>query len=194
MPEASDANRMIARRLATTFGGSASVTRYWDDRRDNCIDILVVKDRPQRGVSSYGTIGLSDAHAEDDGTDRHTGMEMLGVCSQDSQNFGNILASAAFCVINSHWECRRGTIFPDLIATYHPLLAMRHLFFVSAHLWEGQLSKLGVENKTVDWLLAIPISDGERAYAEMHGAAELERWFDGHNADTFNLGRPSSIA
>jgi hypothetical protein len=53
------------------------------------------------------------------------------------------------------------------------------------------LTTLELEGKTVAWLLGVPISDGERSFAEENGGDALEALFEEHQIDIFDLTRPS---
>ena len=46
--------------------------------------------------------------------------------------------------------------------------------------------------KTVAWLLAVPITDAEAAYAGQHGAEALEDLFERAQIDLFDLDRDSA--
>jgi len=48
-------------------------------------------------------------------------------------------------------------------------------------------------DKKVTWLLAIPISDKERKYAETEGGEKLEELFESENVDFYDLNRQSLL-
>jgi hypothetical protein len=59
MPSISAADKAIAKAAAQAFGGRPRVARFWDDDHASSVDILTCEDRPQEGVVSYSTVGLS---------------------------------------------------------------------------------------------------------------------------------------
>jgi hypothetical protein len=54
---------------------------------------------------------------------------------------------------------------------------MRHFLFVPPFLWEDHLNTLDLDGRKVAWLLAVPISEDERAFAEANGSEKLEELF-----------------
>jgi hypothetical protein len=189
---ASDANKIIAKAIAEAFGGRPSVTRYWDDAHAHHVDVATLHDHPHPAVSSYATIGLSDWPLPRRPPDDSLRVELLGACRTKHEVFGNILASAAFCVINSQWACSPGAIFTNVVSAYHQS-SMAHLLFVPPFLWEEQFETLRLSTKTVAWLLVVPISDAERSFAESQGSEALEGLFEQRSIDIYDLDRPSIL-
>jgi hypothetical protein len=56
----SESNKIVAKTAVNAFGGTPRVTRFWDDDHVSSVDILSCEDGPQKGVTAYPTIGLSD--------------------------------------------------------------------------------------------------------------------------------------
>ncbi len=193
MTGASDENRTIAKAAASAFGGRPKVVRHWDEHEKSSVDILICADRPQKGVTAYSTIGLSESPLLKEGEDIGVRVELVGACASSCGEFANILSTAAFCIVNSGWFCSPGTIFPDVVGMYECSSTMRHLLFVPPFLWEGELETLHLEARTVAWLLAVPISEAEYRFAEAEGADELERAFERAQIDIFNINRPSVL-
>lgn len=191
MDDVTDANRRLARTAAEAFGGKPRVTRYWDDDHKSFVDLLVSVDRPQAGVASYSTIGLSDHLLMKDGKDYGVRVEFVGACGTSFKKFDNIIATAAFCVINSKWFCYPGAIFPDVVHMYKASKTLKHIFFAPPFLWENKLKTMELGDKKVTWLLLVPISDQEMQLAETEGSDKLEELFIEKQIDIFNLNRVS---
>jgi hypothetical protein len=166
---------------------------YGDENGRSTVDILSSRNRPKRGMVSYGTVNLSDWPLYQDGKEVGVRVEIVGACGSQFKAFGNAVATAAFCVINSKWFCCPGAIFPDAISMYDCSPTMRHFFFLPPFLWEDDLKTMEFPEKTVAWLLAVPISEEERRYAGKHGWESLEGLFAERNIDMFNLARPSEV-
>jgi len=192
MPNVSASNKIIAKTAAKMFGGKAKVTRYWDDEHKSFVDILVCRDAPQVGVNSYATVCLSDTQMYLNGKEYPARLEMVGACGQKTNGFENALATAAFFIINSEWCCYPGAIFPDVLRMYALSSTMQHFLFTTPYLWEN-LKTLDLPDKKVAWLLAVPISDAERQYADEHGAEKLENVFVEIQIDIFNINRISAV-
>ncbi|GDY34022.1 suppressor of fused domain protein [Gandjariella thermophila] len=189
MSTVSESNRTIARTAAAAFGGRPTVTRYWDDNHHSSVDILTCADQPTEGVNSYATLGLSDTPLTRDGAQFPVRVELVGACANNVDFFPNALSTAAFYVINDHLFCQPGTIFPRVIEMYDPDITMKHLMFVSPFIWGDAPHTLELPDKTVAWLLAVPIAEEERRYAETHGAEALEDLFEQAQIDIFDIDR-----
>lgn len=186
-------NKSIARIVANAFGGKPEVHQYLDEAGHSSVGLLVSIDRPQRGISSYSTIGLSDFPNLIGGDDKGVRIELVGACASSVRKFPNILTTAAFCVINSKWTCYPGAIFPDVVSAFNCSKTMKHLMFVPPFLWEENLHTLEFQNKTVAWLLAVPISEEEFRFAESEGADNLEALFEKNQIDIFDINRPTIV-
>jgi antitoxin YqcF len=167
------------------------VSRFVDDNSMSSIDILEAGNKPDRGLISYATVGLSAHILLRDGKDYGAGVELLGVCRSESQFFGNVLATAAFCIINSRWFCAPGIIFPNVIPV--PDTPMKNIYFAYPFPWQDAFVSRSLHERTVAWLLAVPVTDAETELASRFGPAELERQLEGAGIDLFDLNRASIV-
>ncbi|MGC5935662.1 suppressor of fused domain protein [Ralstonia pseudosolanacearum] len=190
MSGVSDVNKKIARHIASKFGGSPKVTRYWSDDQAISVDLLAAAGSPCSGVMSYGTIGLSDhpVRINDDGDE--VCVELLGACADAVKNFPNALTTAAFYTIRNQWHCVHGGVLQNALDMYKLSVTMKHFLFTSPFLWEG-FNGVDFGDKKVHWLLAVPISDAEHAYLQDHGLDALERAFEDRQIDIFDINRDS---
>jgi len=190
MTPVSEDNKAIARAVISAFGGSPQIHRFWDESKIGSVDIVECPDRPEAGVSSFGTIGVSDTPNQAEPGGKDTRIELLGACSAPTSGFDNVLSMAAFSVINTRRFCAPGVIFPNIVAMYGLSQTMKHLMFVQPFLWDGALTTLELETKQVAWLLAVPISEAEYAMAKDQGSDALEEQFELQQIDLFDLNRP----
>lgn len=188
----SDENRIIAKSALRTFGGKPSVSKYWDGNNDSSVDMLSTVNRPFDGITSYSTIGLSDYSIGLIVDETPLRIEIVGASATDYEQFPNILASCAFCIINSKFLVSHGEIFRDIIQVYYPNSDMKHVLFLSPFLWED-LKTLELQNKKVAWLLAVPISQDEYLFAQEKGVDSLEELFEQEDIDIFDLERESVL-
>ena len=193
MPDVSTDNKTIARTAVGAFGGSPKVTRFWDADEESFVDLLTCEGGPRDGVTSFSTLGLSDSPLLVDGREAGIRVELVGACASTCDAFGNILSTAAFCIINSKWSCSPGTMFPDIVGMYDCSSTMKHLLFVPPFLWEERLETLDFDSKTVAWLLAVPVSDAEYAFAQSEGVEALENLFEEKQIDIYDINRPSVL-
>lgn len=188
----SESNKKMARTLAGAFGGQPEVIRYWDEKKCSSVDVLICNNAPQKNVCTYGTIGLSDHPIEKDGAEIAVRVELVAAFGSSFEEAANVISTAAFCVMNSKWEIGPGVIFPDVVSMYRKKSEMKHVLFSSPFLWEN-LTTQRFEDKTVAWLMLIPVSEKEYQFAEMNGAAALEDLFVSKQIDLFNLDRVSAL-
>lgn len=184
--------RIIAEKERETIGGSPHVFRYYDDSERIHVDILSSADRPCRGAVSYATIGLSEYDTGLLAGGKRLGIELLGACDAGEPSFANMLASAAFAVMKSG-KCSYGDIIPDIIARYRNDTEMKHFFLTNPFLWDG-FGTLESEDRLTAWLLAVPVSDSEKDYADENGWEALEDRFVECGIDILDLERKPVFA
>ncbi|MGD7048805.1 suppressor of fused domain protein [Rossellomorea marisflavi] len=185
-------HKIIAKTAHNAFGGKPGVSRYWDENNVSNIDMLTTVNRPVDGVSSYSTIGLSDHSIEWTVDETSLRIEIVGASAKGYEQFPNILASCAFCLINSKFSVSHGEVFRNIIQMYYPNIEMKHVLFVSPFLWED-LKTLEFTNKKVAWLLAVPISENEYLFSQEKGTDSLEELFEQEEIDIFDLDRESIV-
>jgi antitoxin YqcF len=193
MTNASFENKAIANKIATAVGGAPSVTRFWDDGKKKHIDLLLLADRPTRGVTTVASLGLSDIPLYFKDKEYPTRIEILGCFQSQEDLFPNIISTASFNIIKDNWFCAPGIIYPDIVSMYYPDYSMKHLYFTTPFLWENSLVTIDMPSKKVSFLLGIPISEKERNYVVEYGSVELEAIFERENINIFNLRRESTL-
>ena len=185
----SDDNKQIARIAAALFGGTPKVTQYLDRDEKSEIAILSSADRPEDGLNSFSTVGLSDYPIP--GTLRPPlGVEITAISGLP--DFAAVLSTAAFCVINSGWLAEPGRVFPDVVAAHVPGTTVPHLMFVNPYSWEDELRSRELTGKTVAWVQGIPVTDAEMEYVREQGAEALEDLFEQVQPDFLDLQRASA--
>ena len=108
--------KTIFKKLHEAIGMTPDVVRYHDGNNISTIDLYIGVDRPDFGITTFSTIGLSE-HSIDlvskDGKD--IGVEFIAICNSDVLEFPNILATCAFNIINSKYSCTYGTVYPYVV-------------------------------------------------------------------------------
>lgn len=183
------ANRVLARRLADAVGGTPTARRYYlDDERTRHVDIAKFVDRPQPGVTTYATLGLSDTPVPRQ-VRPPLGVEVLGACDSKAA-FHVVLAAIAARVRTRPARAEPGAVF-DRVVPEQMSATLRHAVLVPQFLWVSAFGTEVVDYKTVAWLLAVPISDAEREFCAAHGSDALEARFEQAQIDVFDPNRPS---
>lgn len=181
-------NKALHRYLSTLLG-SAQMHRYWDEAEKSRIDILEARDVPVPKVTTWATIGLSDAPTGLVVDGVPLGVEFLFASNAANSRAPNILSTCAFNVINSKMRSEPGVIYPRVIEMYYKNIDVNHILLSNPYLWGVETQKF--ETKIVAWLLAVPITDGEYSIAERRGTDQLTRALQARNVDIFNLRRNS---
>lgn len=183
--------KLIAKKEEAIFGGKMQVFAYWNDSNTVSIDILKCENVPQKGVQCCGTIGLSETDIGLVSGGKELRVEILGASDIKDEVFENIIASSAFAVMQSH-KCFPGYILEDVVTQYIDDSDMKHVLLVEPFLWENTES-FTYQNKQIAWLMTVPISDREMAYADTRGLDALEDLFEENEIDVYDLYRESVI-
>jgi antitoxin YqcF len=181
-------NKALHRYLSTLFG-SAQMHRYWDEAEKSRIDILEAQDIPIPKVTTWATIGLSDAPTGLVMDGVPLGVELLFSSNSVNSRAPNILSTCAFNIINSKMKSEPGAIYPRVIEMYYKNIDLKHILLSNPYLWNIETQKF--ETKIVAWLLVVPITDGEYDIAERHSVDQLTRALEARRVDIFNLRRKS---
>lgn len=181
---------MVARHINNLVGGTPEFSRYDDKNNISAIHIMTIKDVPDDGVNIYSTVGVSSYSIGLSVDEVPLRVELMFVCDKMQKEIPGILSTCAFCIINSHYECFPGIIFYDVISAFVDDSDMKHVMFVKPFLWE-EYQGMVLEDKRVEWLLAVPISEAEAKYAEEYGSNALDDLFEKNNIDIFDLYRES---
>ena len=192
----SEEARQIAQLLATTFrvGPAADakpdMRRYGDKDDKGTVDLLSCADSPTQGVTAYGTVRLSEyplGHAND------LRVEIIAAFPTAVPDFAKVITTCAFNVINDSAPLWPGVIHGQAMAMYDLSPTLRHIMFVSPFLWGEDPKTLKLPDRTVAWLMAVPITEAERAHAAIHGSNALELLFEEKDINIFDVARPSVV-
>ncbi len=182
--------RMIARHINDLVGGIPEFSRYDDRNNISAIHIMTIQDASDDGVNIYSTVGVSSYSIGLSVDKVPLRVELMFVCDKMKKEIPCILSTCAFCIINSHYECFPGVIFYDVIGAFIDDSDMKHVMFVKPFLWE-EYQGMVLEDKRVEWLLAVPVSEAEAKYAEEYGSDALDDLFEKSDIDIFDLYRES---
>ncbi len=180
--------KLVARHAISAFGAPPSVWRFTCEREEFSLDIGGCSDRPTKGIVSYTTIGLSDYQVA---TCRESPayVELAAACAADRPLFPNILAAAAMLLVRQQKEVKPGDSIRDVVAEFYPRATVSHLYLARPFLWGERLQLLRGEEKSITWLLAVPVTSGELLYLETQGGEGLEQIYRQRRVDMFSLGR-----
>ena len=190
----SNDNKELAKYITTIVGINRKIERFWDDKNQNYLDIFNCDDPVDINIKFYGTIGLSDYQniIEMGDGNKNIPVEFIMAGYKEYDEIPNILSTCGFYLLKDKWNCQPGSVFMSMVDFYYEK-EMRHIMFVPPFLWEEKLEPLKLENKTVYWLLAIPISEAELQYRNKNGFDALQELFEESGINIFDLDRKSII-
>ena len=130
--------KTIFKVLHETIQLTPKVLSYADEAKENQIDMYIGENRPDIGLTTYSTIGLSEYSI---GLINQTGkeirIEFIGMCNSDFLEFPNIIASCAFNIIKGNYSCTPGMVNPNVIDQYYDGLEMHHIYYTYPIYWES---------------------------------------------------------
>lgn len=190
---ASEANKQIAKDMRAVFDGAeCRVISYLDKDEKSEIHVLHSTETPEEGLISYSTVGLSDYPDDSFAVDPPLGVEIVSV--SNLADFGEVVSTAAFCVINSGYRVQPGAVFPGVVRLHHPETTVPNLMFVLPYMWEDEdLASRAYGGKTVAWLQGVPVTDAETEYLLENGSDALVALFEQHDPDFIDLQRASIV-
>lgn len=165
------------------------VMTYWDEGETTDLAICVMSDFPVDGVTTYSTAGVSK-HEVRPGL----GVEFIAARDSSDEDFAGLLATAGFFVVKDGWVAKPGTVFELVGSLADPDTELPHLLFVNPFLYQEQgLRPLNADERTIAWLMPVPISESELIYQKKHGSSELEKEFVRANIDLYDANRPPVV-
>ena len=175
------------------IGLAPKVVSYLDDEEKTSIDIYIGEDRPDFGLTTYSTIGLSEYSIDlIDKKNIPIRVELIAVCESQVDKFANVIASCAFDIIKNNYSCSPSTVNMNAISLYYDNLEMKHIYYTMPYLWDG-LQGIELGGNVVNWLLAIPISENELRFLDENGADAFEDLLEKHEIEIFDIYRKSIV-
>jgi len=191
---ASEKNRQLARRWRDAFGQGdrGQVCAYYNEGDSLRVDIFEVADAPQRGVSTFASIGVSD-YANEVAPGQAVPVELIAVGAAAASDLpARTLATIAFDHIAPGIVLRPGLVVPEAVSRNSATTVLRHVLLTAPFLWDD-LGCVETEVMSVYPLLAVPITEAEFRFAEVHGGDALEARLAERQIDIYNWLRTSAI-
>jgi len=175
--------------LVRLWGNRPTVFRHGDEAELNFVNIAHLEGSPVNGVTAVATLGLSD-HDLGLGKVR---IELIGAFPSSFKEGVNVAATCAFNAIKDGVPTVPEAIHPSVLSLYRSEPALAHIMLVDPFLWNDGPSTLDAHGSKIAWLMMVPISESERAFAVEQGGAALASRFEQAQIDIFNLDRPSVV-
>lgn len=187
--------KTIAQHEARAFGGKPKVFQYWNDEETHAVNLLSCVDGPESGVTSYGTVDLSQYDNQLSTPDgKPIRVEILGACASGVEAFANVMSTCALNVATGEYSLSPGNIHPRVVELYEPEATMKHVLFVPPFLWgDDAFPSMEDDDMAVAFLQAVPISDAEFELARSEGVDALEDRLAEEQVDILDLNRASVV-
>jgi len=183
----SDRGKLAAPELMRTWGPKPEVFRHWDEDKRNFVDVATCRNSPVEGVTAAGTLGLSDHKL---GL-RGVRVELIGAFPREFADGANVLATCAFNAFKDSYPVHPGAIHLGVLSLYRSSPPLPHVLLVDPFLWDDGPHTLNLEGIALAWLMAVPVSESERRFAEERGADALTSRFEDQSMDILDLYRPA---
>lgn len=187
--------RDVAHNATDAFGLAADarplVTRFDQDLEGATVEIVECPDIPKVGLVSYATIGMSLFDNALEARNKSLRVELVAAAESGWNIIRNGLAGCAFNVASGEYQARPDVIFPGVMAGYDQSTTVPHGLLASPYPW-STIPDLETDLEIVTWLMLVPISEGEFAFASKNGIEGLKDLLEQTNANVFDLSRPSS--
>ncbi len=184
-------NKKIAKYALSFIGGTPKVERFYNEDESKTIDIMTCTGGKYKDIITLATIGLSgmDIGLSINGTPLRVELMITGLAGNDA--LGNVLSTAAFGVMDDGY-CNYGMVIRNVFSDNGIQSLLNHVVLLSPVFWENY-EVLSAEDRTVAWLLAIPISESEYAFIEKNGIAAFDKLLEDKGADVFDFNREPII-
>ena len=184
-------NKQIAKHALSFIGGSPAVNCYYNDDRSKQIDIMCCKESKYSATNIYASIGLNEFDGGITSENISVRIELIAVAPAESDYMGNVVASAAFEIIDNG-SFAYGDVIQNVVGAYCPDTDLKHAVLVSPVYWEEYTPFVEGEI-SVSWLMMIPVTTDEMLYIRSNGINSFEKLLAEKQVDILDLQRPSVI-
>ncbi|EIT84360.1 hypothetical protein A374_16278 [Fictibacillus macauensis ZFHKF-1] len=191
MMEVSNDMQMIANHLNDISPKALKIARFVEEE-GKLLDVVRIEDLPFMSAVTFATIGLCHHDIGYTINDRPLRTELIGACTPEFEWFANVIVTCALYVAASDQHCAPGTVFPDVVSEIDPEGTLHHVMVVSPFQWDA-LQPLELEETSLTWLQAVPISEAELSYAKEHGSEQLLEQLLEKGANLADLRRTSIV-
>lgn len=183
-----DANleRVIAQHSLSFIGGTPKTLTYHSNSGNKRIDIIINSNVGFRNTEVVSTLGLYRANLSMVAGNLPLRLELITMCDVDDESWRNILASAAFEIMDFPFF-KYGMVVQNVVGAYKNT-NLKHAFLTSPVFWDKYQS-LVTSNCIVAWLMPVPVSDSERRFILKNGPDAFETLLEEQNANISDLNR-----
>lgn len=181
-----------AKGLGDLDASTISVRKFSSADDSSHVGVFAVVDHPERGVTSWGTVGMSFF---DNGVstrdDRALTVELVAAAGSSWTIVGDGLARCALLVADGQ-SCTPNSVFRDAFKSASDPVTTPHAVFIAPFLW-SRFTAIELDDLVVTWLQAVPVTEAEAAYALERGVDALTTVWEREQPDLYDLSRASTV-
>jgi hypothetical protein len=179
----------------------------WEDVID--FDVLNLKNSPNMGITTNVTLGFSNYELKDQKNNQPARrLELISILKDDIDFlkltgdiedkidfYENLLMYVSCYMVFENCYLYPRIIWRRFFSNYYQQFSdMEHLFFVHPKLLTDKLQQpITIDDKQIEFLLCVPISDEELQYSEKNGPEALEQLLIKGKIDVSDLFRESVV-
>jgi antitoxin YqcF len=192
-------NSMLSDIIKNMLGGNPKVRRFsnedlfwtkaagWKQKLN--FDILKLDNTPENGVTIYSTLGLSEYELRDEqNNNKPRRIELVTVIRDDTDFLEltgdiedqlyyseDLLMYLSCYLVFEKSYLYPGDIWINWFSKYDRFSDLEHLFFIYPTMIMNEWNSTIIDDKEIEWILCVPITQAELEYYEENGAEELEK-------------------
>ncbi len=179
--------RALANGMRSALGREGDLSRALSDDGRTQVDLFTLTDAPEKGVTTYVTLGVSERSLDLQVEQRDLRVEFVLSARDRSGRGKHAIEDAALTAIASG-RASYGSVITEALDPARKGGERRHLFLGSSTALP--LARADFADRIVTWLTLVPISSSERDYVRNNGGAAFETLLETAGADIFDLDRP----
>ncbi len=183
--------------LVQQLGKQPSIVERVNQAESWSVGIAKFTHTPSVGLATHATIGLGEQSLSfADKRPFPGGIELVALTAATTLDFEKCLAALCFNAAETGRVCAPGEAFAEVLGQAIPGVTVPHIFATDPYIWqsaEHELNPFTHNDRTIYWVMVVPISDGELELLRNHGERALMDCLEQANADVTNLWRRSTI-
>jgi hypothetical protein len=179
--------------LCRHAGSHGQVQGYRDESGEHSIEVFRADGGSGALLATIGLMDIDQAPKPGAGAGASIFCEIIVESLGKDERLDNMLATVAFHAMKHEWRIAPGVVFGGMLDMYFPEHPLAHVMFVAPFQWETGMTQVKLASKTIYPLVAVPISEAERAYAAEHSPRGLEQVWQSQRVNVFDWNRPSAV-
>ncbi len=175
-----------ARHMAKNAGGEdVRVERFRDEATDDCIDLFISENDEGAVVATVGLMEYNQSPLAELDIRSEVILDIRG----GHPAMTDVACAVAYGVIRGEFKVAHGIVLEGLMAQIVPEHPLPHILCITPFQWEQGMDRVEIEERVIHPLVALPISDAEKALVDGSGVGALEKAWVEARCDVLDWGR-----